>query len=75
MKVSIVIPVYNEADSIGEMYNLLINQSGYHWEALFLDDGSRDESLVALKKISDKDQRIKVIEIRNNFVNNFKNLY
>lgn len=71
MKVSVVIPVYNEQEILPELVDsLLTNLNGqpFDWEVVLVDDGSTDESFSKLKVIAkETTQRIKVIGLRRNF--------
>ncbi len=70
MLLSVVAPVYNEAESIREFYTRLravLNGTGMRSEILFVDDGSRDGSLVLLKAIQKNDLEVKVLELSRNF--------
>ena len=54
MKVSVVIPIYNEEENIRILYQKLIsslNKLGLSYEIIFVDDGSKDKSLEILKDI------------------------
>jgi glycosyltransferase involved in cell wall biosynthesis len=68
--VSIVVPVFNEAENVailhGEIASAIKNRPE-DYEIIFIDDGSDDGSLAALKKIHDQDPRVKVVEFRKNF--------
>src|SRR5690349_13857755 len=71
MNLSLIIPVYNEQQNLPllfeAIYNVMqsINQS---WEAVLVDDGSRDGSLSVLKEYAEKDaDHIRVISFRRNF--------
>lgn len=67
---SIVIPVYNEAENLEELYQELVSASGKFErpvEIIFVDDGSVDESWPILKAIQKKDGRVKLIRLRKNF--------
>lgn len=66
--VSIVIPVYNEEESIDAFYNELsaTAKSLKTYEILFVDDGSKDSSLSLLKAIGEKDKRVKIFSFRKN---------
>lgn len=66
-QISIVIPVYNEAENLVLLYQKLEALSDLSWEAIFVDDGSKDQSLEILKDLAKKDSRVKVI----NFVRNY----
>jgi undecaprenyl-phosphate 4-deoxy-4-formamido-L-arabinose transferase len=69
-KVSIVIPVYNEEASIPFLVEELFRSIGgaehkskYHFELIFVDDGSADNSLDVLRKIKDKSAIDKNLEM------------
>jgi len=63
--ISIIIPVYNGEKYILRCYDSLVNQSLHDWEAIFINDGSTDRSLVFLKQLEQKDSRIKVFDKKN----------
>jgi glycosyltransferase involved in cell wall biosynthesis len=68
-KISVVIPVYNEEESLPALHQRLMEElpkAGVDFEIIFSDDGSRDGSLGLLRKYAE-DHRIKVISLRRNF--------
>ena len=68
--ISIIIPCYNEEDSIPLIYNELkkvSNKMKYDFEFIFVNDGSIDNSLSVLKKLSAKDKQVKYIHFSRNF--------
>ncbi|MDF1499277.1 MAG: glycosyltransferase family 2 protein [Anaerolineales bacterium] len=69
MKVSIVVPVFNEVETVSLLGEALYNAlQGIDYEILFVDDGSTDGSLEALKRIIDTHpETMRVIEFRRNF--------
>lgn len=72
MKLSIVIPVYDEAKSLPllhqALHEALDGLSGISWEVVFVDDGSKDGSLDALEELANNDpQHICVVVFRRNF--------
>jgi len=70
MKVSVVIPIYNEEENIRILYQKLIsslNKLGLSYEIIFVDDGSKDKSLEILKDIQKGDDNVVVISFRRNF--------
>ncbi|MEK7486331.1 MAG: glycosyltransferase family 2 protein [Planctomycetota bacterium] len=67
MKISIVIPIFNEEGNIKPLYEKLKEQSGYEWEAILINDGSSDQSFPLMKEISAQDERIKIIDFRKNY--------
>lgn len=71
-KISFVLPVYNEQQSIAEFYRVLkihldTKSKKYDFELLFVNDGSKDDSLQILTKIQRKDDTVKVINFSRNF--------
>ncbi|MBT4209651.1 MAG: glycosyltransferase family 2 protein [Candidatus Komeilibacteria bacterium] len=70
MDLSVVIPLYNEEESLRPLNKILKNVLGklnVKYEILYIDDGSRDESVKILKEISSNDKHVKVIELKRNF--------
>jgi len=68
--VSVVVPVYNEEESIPEMHRQLtevLSALGRSYEILVIDDGSRDRSFELLKALHENDRRLRVIRFRRNF--------
>jgi len=69
-KVSLVIPLYNEEESLVPLTHEIrkaLYELKYMWEVIFVDDGSRDKSLEVLRDISNKDKRFKYISFRKNY--------
>lgn len=67
---SVVIPIYNEADSIDILYREIVEaiDGKYRdFEIIFSNDGSTDHSLDKLRDVHKKDKRVKVINFRKNF--------
>lgn len=67
---SVVIPVFNEQENLPELYERLstvLAQTGMVYELVFVDDGSRDRSLVILRELARKDQAITIVELARNF--------
>ena len=70
MLCSIVVPVYNEEDNISELYRRLtdvMSGLGAQYEIIFVDDGSTDRSLDAVKKLSHSDEKVFYITFTRNF--------
>lgn len=65
--ISIVIPLFNEEESLLHLYERLTNVFQEDVEFIFVDDGSTDKSLRILEDLSNKDKRVKVISFRRNF--------
>ena len=69
-EISIVIPVYNEAANLRALWSRLepvISTLGRACEAVFVDDGSADNSLEILRAFAAGDPRIRVVELARNF--------
>lgn len=64
-KVSVVIPVYNAEQTISRCLDALCAQTYDDFEAICVDDGSKDSSLEILKKYSQKDSRIIALSQKN----------
>lgn len=69
--ISVIIPCYNEQSNITQLYDALKSMAdsnkGYKWELLFIDDGSRDNTLAAIKSIALADERIRYVALSRNF--------
>ncbi|MCD4817715.1 MAG: glycosyltransferase family 2 protein [Candidatus Cloacimonetes bacterium] len=68
MKLSFVIPVFNEEKSLKILYSEIIaNVMNYEYEIIFIDDGSTDTSFSEMQKLTEIDSNVKVIKFRKNF--------
>lgn len=68
--ISIIVPVYNEADNLPLLYKEIAEHSDrlpYQFEMLFVDDGSKDDSAKVLHKFARKDRRVRLIRFSRNF--------
>ncbi|MFH1715824.1 MAG: glycosyltransferase family 2 protein, partial [Planctomycetota bacterium] len=68
-EVSIVVPVLDEQDNIGPLYEQITQSlaDGHTYEILFVDDGSSDNSFEVLRRLQNSDVRVRVIRFRKNF--------
>ncbi|MCE3224119.1 MAG: hypothetical protein K0S58_2299 [Nitrospira sp.] len=67
---SIVIPVFNEAENLPMLHARLtdaMNQVGVDYEIVLVDDGSKDQSPEILKRLESEDRRVVVVEFARNF--------
>ena len=65
-----VIPLFNEEESLPELYRGIVRELSSHscdLEIIFVDDGSTDDSFSTLKRLQDRDSRIRIIRFRRNF--------
>jgi glycosyltransferase involved in cell wall biosynthesis len=69
MKISIVIPTFNEKESIPDLYLEICDAvpGKSDWEIIFVDDGSSDGSKDEIEKIISKDPKVKLISFYRNF--------
>lgn len=71
MYLSLVIPVYNEEESLPLLFNAIHNtldSFSRAWEVVLVDDGSNDDSLSVLRKLAQKDpEHIRIVAFRRNF--------
>ncbi len=68
--VSVVVPLYNEEESINFLYDSITNVMiglNRRYEIIFVDDGSSDETFELAKAIHEKDSNLKVIKFRKNY--------
>lgn len=71
-KLSIIVPCYNEEKVINIFYNetiKIVNKitSKFDYEFIFVDDGSKDNTLNLLKSIKEKDNNVKIVSFSRNF--------
>jgi len=68
--ISIVIPAYNEAESIPRLYQEIdaaASASEWDIEVIFVDDGSSDGTWAAIEALAQRDPRVRAIRFRRNF--------
>ena len=65
-KVSVLMGIYNCADTLEEAVDCIINQTFTDWELLMCDDGSTDNTYEVAKKIAAKDSRIVLLKNEKN---------
>jgi glycosyltransferase involved in cell wall biosynthesis len=69
-KITVVIPLYNEEESIPHLREQLtaaLEQCGYSFEIVIVDDGSKDQSFALLRQWAEEDPRLRVVRFRRNF--------
>lgn len=70
-KITIIIPAYNEEESLPflyeRLYKLMGNMKNYDFEILFVNDGSKDKTISIIKELREKDKRISYVDFSRNF--------
>ena len=72
-KLSVIIPVYNEENYIGECLESVLNQSFRDIEVICVDDGSTDSTVSILEEICSNDPRVTVIHQKNEYAGAARN--
>ena len=70
MDLSIVIPLYNEEESLPELCNWItrvVNANSYSYEIIMVDDGSTDDSWCVIERLSSNNPDIKGIKFQRNY--------
>jgi dolichol-phosphate mannosyltransferase len=68
--ISVVVPVHDEERTVALLYDELasaLEPLGQEWEAVFVDDGSRDGSFAALTRLHAQAPNVRVVRLRRNF--------
>ena len=70
---SVIVPCYNEEESVADFYDELMKNSGFFEkrdldvEILYIDDGSKDGTVAEVKKLHEKDERVHLVSFSRNF--------
>lgn len=70
MDISVVIPLYNEAESLPELESWIrrvMQENDFSYEVIFVDDGSTDESWEVIEKMSESNPAIRGVRFRRNY--------
>jgi glycosyltransferase involved in cell wall biosynthesis len=70
VNLSVIIPVFNEDGNVEPLYSRLkpvLQRMGRSYEIIFIDDGSRDATFSALRRLNEGDPACKIIRFRRNF--------
>jgi glycosyltransferase involved in cell wall biosynthesis len=66
--VSVVVPLYNEAATLGALYDeVSVALAGMRWEIVYVDDGSTDGSFSELTRLHEKYTNVRIVRLRRNF--------
>ena len=70
-KITILVPAYNEEDSLNALYEriskIMNSMENYEFELLFINDGSKDKTLSMIKELRSKDNRVCYVDFSRNF--------
>ena len=70
-KISVLVPCYNEADSLplllSELEKVAQEANGYDWEYIFVNDGSEDETLLVLQQLRESCKRVNYLDLSRNY--------
>ena len=70
-KLNIIVPCYNESDVLEKFYfeigNVIDELKNVECKIIFIDDGSKDNTLEIIKKLSGEDEKVKYISFSRNF--------
>jgi len=70
---SVVVPCYNEEESVADFYAELMKNTSFfeekelELELIYVDDGSRDKTVAEIKKLREKDERVRLLSFSRNF--------
>ena len=70
MDISVVVPLYNEAESLPELHSWIkrvMAENNFTYEIIFVSDGSTDNSWDVIEKLSQEDNAVKGIKFRRNY--------
>jgi len=70
MKVSVIIPVYDEEESLPALYEelrVIFDREAWDGEIIMVDDGSTDRSAAVIAQISESDPRVRLVQFARNF--------
>jgi glycosyltransferase involved in cell wall biosynthesis len=69
MDISVVIPLYNEDESLGELYSWISKvmlENNFSFEVIFMNDGSTDNSWGVIQELASKNDNVKGVRFRKN---------
>ncbi len=70
MDISVVVPLYNEAESLPELeawITRVMNENNFTYEILFINDGSTDDSWEVIKRLRQQNPNVKGVSFRRNY--------
>lgn len=70
MDISVIVPLFNEAESLPELYDWIarvMNDNHFSFEVIFINDGSTDDSWQVIKSLRAKSEHVRAIRFRRNY--------
>lgn len=70
MDISVVVPLYNEDESLPELsawISRVMSDNGFTYEVIFVNDGSTDRSLEVIRNLAEKDDHIHCVSFSRNY--------
>ena len=70
MDISVIVPLYNEAESLPELHawiKRVMNANGFTYEIIFVNDGSTDSSWAVIEQLAAENPEVKGIKFRRNY--------
>ena len=70
MDLSVIVPLYNEEESVAPLYRAVVaalDALGLHYELILVDDGSTDGTVARARQLAERDDRLRLLILRANF--------
>ena len=70
MDISVIVPLFNEAESLPELYawiQRVMNENKFSYEVIFINDGSTDNSWQVIQDLKAKSENVRAIRFRRNY--------
>ena len=70
MDISVIVPLFNEAESLPELYawiQRVMNENKFSYEVIFINDGSTDNSWQVIQDLKSKSENVRAIRFRRNY--------
>ncbi len=70
MDISVIVPLYNEDESLPELYawiDRVMRENGFSYEVIFVNDGSTDRSWEVIRQLREQSETVKGIKFRRNY--------
>lgn len=70
MNITVIVPLYNEEESLPELYSWIervMNENKFSFEVIFVNDGSTDHSWDVIRQLSERSEHVRGIKFRRNY--------